>query len=962
MAAGQMSEVLQRLRSEILLRDGADLTDGQLLEDYTSRGNQESLAILVHRHGPMVWGVCRRVLRNQHDAEDAFQATFLVLVRKASAIVPCELLANWLYGAAHQTALNARATIARRCARERQVTVMPEPVVVEQDHWNDLETLLDQELSRLPEKYRVPIILCDLEGKTRKEAAEQLGCPEGTVAGRLARARVMLARRLARYGLAVSGGTLAALFSQNLASAGVPASVVSSTINATTLLAAGQAVALAVLSPTAASLVEGVLKTMLLNKLRTATALVLVLLAFAGGALAFLPGTAGQSEARKDEKRTAGRNDAREKASPGKAGFPDLTKIDRTIVKEPKYKTEPYYALLVFGPEAKKRVWLVVDGETLYVDRNGNGDLTEAKERIAGPKNVKIGNPGLYKWMNSFDIGEVEGLRLRLYFWVRDKKFVPDNDFDEKTRKVHEEHGWEFATLSRVKRDGSNILQASMGIPVTFCRWPQDAQICHLAGPLTLFPKVKGDDRPFVRGEDNWFQIHIGTPGLPPRYRTDPVYAQVATSEVPADVHPVAHFEFPHKDVKQPPIKRRVVLDQRCCGDTFYGPVQVPPEAGSAKVKVRLSFPAWKGGTVAPATFEVPITEKAPPQPRPKKLQRPTPSWLGRTMPDRLPLGIVRVGATIEASFFVCTKSDDPKNGIISVEAPAFVKVVDKSLNQQNIWDGTGWVKGVASTVVIRIDTSKAGPFKGEVDVKLGTNLVKVPVSAVVKPREPAATKLLVVASPFQAFSTDDASLFKDWTDMVEEAKWDMSNLILTRGKAVFRALDLSKFDVILLGADGLLECDADDIKRARAFVERGGRLVLAANAFYRASVPAANKILNGYGLKMLDEEAPIEKNEAILDKRSFAPEIVEAGIRSVRFHRASPVVVTDAKRERVLVKAVEVGEPKDGFVAVAKAGKGEVVALGQSLWWSWISAETSKGLDNAKLFRLLLKKPIKKN
>src|SRR5262249_31939270 len=156
--------------------------------------------------GPMVWGVCLRVLRDYHDAEDAFQATFLVLVRRAASIASPKLLANWLYGVAHQTALKARATAAKRKVRERQVTEMPEPAVTEPDLWSDLQPLLDQELSRLPTKYRVAIVLCNLEGKTRKDAARQLGVPEGTLAARLARGRSLLANRLARYGLAVSGG------------------------------------------------------------------------------------------------------------------------------------------------------------------------------------------------------------------------------------------------------------------------------------------------------------------------------------------------------------------------------------------------------------------------------------------------------------------------------------------------------------------------------------------------------------------------------------------------------------------------------------------------------------------------------------------------------------------------------------------------------------------------------------
>src|SRR5262245_18896674 len=176
MTTGEMNGVIQHLQRAALLSAGDGLTDGQLLEAYISHHDESALAVLLQRHGPMVWGVCRRVLSNYHDAENAFQATFLVLVRRAASIAAPELLANWLYGVAHQTALKARATVARR--KERQVAEMPEPAGVEPDLWSDLQALLDQELSRLPNNYRAVIVLCDLEGKTRKEAAGQLGLPE----------------------------------------------------------------------------------------------------------------------------------------------------------------------------------------------------------------------------------------------------------------------------------------------------------------------------------------------------------------------------------------------------------------------------------------------------------------------------------------------------------------------------------------------------------------------------------------------------------------------------------------------------------------------------------------------------------------------------------------------------------------------------------------------------------------
>jgi RNA polymerase sigma factor (sigma-70 family) len=257
-------------------RDGAGRTDGELLTRFLNHRDNDALAALVYRHAPMVWGVCRRLLRNLQDAEDAFQATFLVLVRKAATVMPREMVGNWLYGVAHQTAVRLRATAAKRGVREMQMMEMPEPQVAEA-RGDDLLLLLDQELSCLPEKYRVMIVLCDLESKTRIEVARQLAIPEGTAASRLARAREMLAKRLARHGLAVSGGSLAAAFSQAAAPAGVPLAVVSSTIEVATLVAAGKTAATGLISAKVAALTEGALKAMLISKLKTVVAVVLVL-------------------------------------------------------------------------------------------------------------------------------------------------------------------------------------------------------------------------------------------------------------------------------------------------------------------------------------------------------------------------------------------------------------------------------------------------------------------------------------------------------------------------------------------------------------------------------------------------------------------------------------------------------------------------------------------------------------
>jgi RNA polymerase sigma factor (sigma-70 family) len=279
----RISKVLPHLYGAALLDGGAERTDGQLLEAFVRRHDEAALEALVRRHAVMVWGVCRRVLPSHHDAEDAFQATFLVLLRKAATIVPREMVGNWLYGVAHQTALKARATRAKQRTREKQVMTLPEPAAPDAGLWNDLRPILDEEIRRLPERYRAVLVLCELEGRTGREAARQLGIPEGTVASRLARARALLAKRLTRYGLVVSGGTVAALLSQKAASAGVPTWLVLSTLQGVLRRAGGKVLPAGVIPARVAALTTAVLKAMMRNKLKTVSA---VLGALAASALA----------------------------------------------------------------------------------------------------------------------------------------------------------------------------------------------------------------------------------------------------------------------------------------------------------------------------------------------------------------------------------------------------------------------------------------------------------------------------------------------------------------------------------------------------------------------------------------------------------------------------------------------------------------------------------------------------
>ncbi len=302
-----MSSLIGHLRRAALLAGGDRPRDGQLLESFLSRRDEAAFEALVHRHGPMVLGVCRRVLGNAHDAEDAFQATFLVLVRRAASLRFRSLVGNWLYGVAYRTAMKAKVMAARRQARERQAVQRTEPEVPADGLWQELLPHLDRELDRLPEKYRSAVVLCDLEGKGRKEAAGLLGIPEGTLSSRLATARKMLAGKLARHGPAVTGVVLGAILSENAASAGVPCALAASTVKAAVLTAGGLSAVGSVSAPVLA-LTEGVVKTMLLAKLRIATAVAVVLTVVGLGAVGLLyPTRAAEPEApkKKEEPRQA---------------------------------------------------------------------------------------------------------------------------------------------------------------------------------------------------------------------------------------------------------------------------------------------------------------------------------------------------------------------------------------------------------------------------------------------------------------------------------------------------------------------------------------------------------------------------------------------------------------------------------------------------------------------------------
>ena len=240
--------------------------------------------MLMQRHGPMVYGVCQRVLHDPHDAADAFQATFLVLLRKIASITKQDSLAGWLFGVAHRTAQEAKRRAARRRTHERQVATMsrtdPEGCDTEVA-WGELCHLLDEELSRLPAKYRMPLVLHYLEGNTMHATAQQLGWAVGTVSGRLARARALLHRRLSRRGVMLSVGLLGTVLAQKAAVASVPPALVRTTLRGALQFSAGTLAAGAFSGPVA-QLADAVLTRLFLTKWAVTAAVLLAVVSVAG--------------------------------------------------------------------------------------------------------------------------------------------------------------------------------------------------------------------------------------------------------------------------------------------------------------------------------------------------------------------------------------------------------------------------------------------------------------------------------------------------------------------------------------------------------------------------------------------------------------------------------------------------------------------------------------------------------
>jgi RNA polymerase sigma factor (sigma-70 family) len=286
MLAVRPNPVLQFLRRLGVAERTAGLPDRDLLQCFVRQRDEVAFAALVRRHGPMVLRVCRQVLHQEEDAEDAFQATFLIFSRKAASVQKRDSLASWLYGVAHHAATDLKRSLARRRARKNEARPRSPDDPLAALTTREGLAILHQELARLPEKYRAPLVLCCLEGLARDEAARQLAWPLGKLKSRLEQARKVLGDRLIRRGLTLAGAFAAAMLDAKAAPAALPIGLLNRTVELATA-AAGTVV----LGTRVAALTEGVLTNMWLSKVKAGLVLILAASVVALGAgAAVLPG------------------------------------------------------------------------------------------------------------------------------------------------------------------------------------------------------------------------------------------------------------------------------------------------------------------------------------------------------------------------------------------------------------------------------------------------------------------------------------------------------------------------------------------------------------------------------------------------------------------------------------------------------------------------------------------------
>ncbi len=670
---------------------GPPTADHALLARFADERDEPAFAELVRRHGPTVFGVCRRMLGHHQDAEDAAQAVFVVFARNATAIRRRQSVAAWLHGVA-----------VRVCRKMRSRRKPTPPLAVEpsaEPSWQDGLRAVDDALATLPESLRQPVVLCYLHGLTRDEAAVELGLNESTLRGRLDRGKERLRRELARRGFPLAVGLIAAGITTPRLSAAALGTLV------------GSAVGSLPLSDSVRSFTTGVFPVSPLKLWFAGTAAVVLLLAGGVGWLCLQPAPtahadtfsnlakpdpkAGKADAKLDgvwtctieveggkykrdtriqfvdgqhlvwelthtqynlpapqlitskmkyeitkegelkaevlekwagEDKLAKLSEADQKPrvysmtwdkegksftlkavpesdSPwatmaftrggekGKAPadplVPEsLSKIDRKIAKLPKFAAEKQgYLLLAIGADADFKTWLVHDGDTLYVDGNGNGDLTDDTPVKCDPATSKPKN-GMDVFVAS-DIGPAKEEKCKVVVST-----FPVSGTESK------------ALILVVLRPGAAGMKVGP-MDFRFADTPDAARVVHLGSKVlvvrpsfTMPSHLEAD-----KAED--FRVQVGTPGVGAG-----TFASVTHDGLNKTANPVAEFTFQPARPGDKPVVVKVELKERCCEDQFFATVDVPKDTTGDKAAVTIRFPDYPHGSVTPFTGEVPVVRK----------------------------------------------------------------------------------------------------------------------------------------------------------------------------------------------------------------------------------------------------------------------------------------------------------------------------------------------------------------
>jgi cobalt-zinc-cadmium efflux system membrane fusion protein len=368
--------------------DATGTSDAHLLERFRTVHDEAAFELLVWRHGGMVWSLCRRLLRDEQDAHDAFQAAFLALARRAGSVGARGSVGGWLYQVAYRAALAARARSLRRTARERPLTEtvpatrVPDPC--SEAAWRELRLALDEEVSRLPERYRLPLVLCCFAGKTNAEAARELGCAVGTVESRLTRARQRLHARLARRGFTLPAIAAAVALPRAHASACPPAALVTAAVRAAAPGAAGA------LPPGVAPLAQYLLRTTLMTKLTVTSLLALALGTLAAWTALPVPGAGAGKPGADTAALVPGQRDALKLPAAGAARLGLRVGVIPPPAPPPPRRLE-LVGVLTHDPDRLMRIRSRFPGEIIEIGHTA-GKMVEGAKSIEIALRLRVGD------------------------------------------------------------------------------------------------------------------------------------------------------------------------------------------------------------------------------------------------------------------------------------------------------------------------------------------------------------------------------------------------------------------------------------------------------------------------------------------------------------------------------------------------------------------------------------------